>query len=207
MTACPRGCENGTLIFMAANSWPLGLHSLSRRETLPCIGNLPALVRSRMFEEDLLLPRYYYTNTRLNCTPKLYPSAPQRSVALNPHQRSFSLQRMAVNSENHTGQKCRENLFMGYSVPVATSTTQLWQQRLREPFRKGTGSFEEPEDQEICWEIVTPRNDREASQVRLQQHDPLNKTLARTAPIDTRTQKGEVSQGHTHRQRTLGMNP
>lgn len=84
MTRCPRGCENSTLIFMAANSWPPGLHSLSRRETLPCIGNFPALVRSRMFEEDLLLPRYYYTNTRLNCTPKLYPSAPPEKRSSQP---------------------------------------------------------------------------------------------------------------------------
>lgn len=193
--------------FVVANSWPVGLHSRSGRETLPCIGNLPGLVRSRMFEEDLLLPRYSYINTRLNCTPKLYPTAPQRSVVLNPHPRSFSLQQMAANSENHTSPKCRGKLLTGYSVPVTTSTTQLWQQRLREPFRKGTGTFQEPEDQEICQEIVTPRNDREASQVRPQQHDPLNKTLARTVPTDMQTQKGEVSQGHTHRLRTSGINP
>lgn len=52
---------------------------------------------------------------------------------------------------------------------------------LREHDRRGVERFYGPEDKEVCCQIVSPRNVREASLLMPQQHGCLHKPWTRTA--------------------------
>lgn len=67
-----------------------------------------------------------------------------------------------------------------------------------------TERLSEPEDQEVCGAIVSPRNDREATLRIPQQYGCLNKTWAMAIPMDRLRDfhEVEISWNPTPRQRT-----
>lgn len=121
------------------------------------------------------------------------------NVALTPHQRTLSLpQRLKITTEQNAENKwpCVVHFQVVCNGTLVPKT--------QDSMRSGLERFEEPEDQKVGWQIISPGHVQEATSMKSQQHGCRDKTWTSMTATGMLTWRGEPSKGLNSRQRTAG---